>query len=171
MNNETTLLVIFVGITGLALVVQAIVMLVAFLTMRKTIVSLQSDVQELRTTAMPILSRTRETLEKVAPKIESVATDVADLAHLLKEQSVEFQAVAAEILERVHRQTSRVDNMFTGMVDGVEQASNMVVDSVAKPVRRITAMLTGAKAFFTVLATGRRPDQQAEIVADQDMFV
>jgi uncharacterized protein YoxC len=171
MNNETTLLVIFVGITGFALVVQAIVMLVAFLTMRKTIVSLQSDVQELRTSATPILARTRETLEKVAPKIESIATDVADLAHTLKEQSVEFQAVAAEILERVHRQTSRVDNMFTGMVDGVEQASNMVVDTVVKPVRRIAAMLAGAKAFFTVLATGRRPGQQVDVVADQDMFV
>jgi uncharacterized protein YoxC len=171
MNNETTLLVIFVGITGFALVVQAIVMLVAFLTMRKTIVSLQTDVQELRTTAMPILARTRETLEKVAPKIESIATDVADLARTLKEQSVEFQAVAAEILERVHRQTSRVDNMFTGMVDGVEQASNMVVDTVVKPVRRIAAMLAGAKAFFTVLATGRRPGQQVDVVADQDMFV
>jgi uncharacterized protein YoxC len=171
MNNESTLLVVFVGITGLALVVQAIVMLVAFLTMRKTIVSLQSDVQELRTTAMPILARTRETLDRVAPKIESVATDVADLAHRLKEQSIEFEAVAAEILERVHRQTSRVDNMFTGMVDGVEQASNLVVDSVTKPVRRITAMLAGAKAFFTVLATGRRPDQRVDVVADQDMFV
>jgi uncharacterized protein YoxC len=171
MNNESTLLVVFVGITGLALVVQAIVMLVAFLTVRKTIVSLQSDVQELRTTAMPILARTRETLDRVAPKIESVATDVADLAHRLKEQSVEFEAVASEILARVHRQTSRVDNMFTGMVDGVEQASNLVVDSVTKPVRRITAMLAGAKAFFTVLATGRRPDQRVDVVADQDMFV
>jgi uncharacterized protein YoxC len=171
MNNESTLLVVFVGITGLALVVQAIVMLVAFLTVRKTIVSLQSDVQELRTTAMPILARTRETLDRVAPKIESVAADVADLAHRLKEQSIEFEAVAAEILERVHRQTSRVDNMFTGMVDGVEQASNLVVDSVTKPVRRITAMLAGAKAFFTVLATGRRPDQRVDVVADQDMFV
>lgn len=60
MNNETTLLVVFVGITGFALLVQAIVMLVAFLTMRKTIVSLQSDVQELRTTAMPILDKTRK---------------------------------------------------------------------------------------------------------------
>jgi hypothetical protein len=171
MNNESTLLVVFVGITGLALVVQAIVMLVAFLTMRKTIVSLQSDVQELRTTAMPILARTRETLDRVAPKIESVATDVADLAHRLKEQSIEFEAVAAEILDRVHRQTSRVDNMFTGMVDGVEQASNLVVDSVTKPVRRITAMLAGAKAFFTVLATGRRNGQRVDVVADQDMFV
>jgi len=171
MNNESTLLVVFVGITGLALVVQAIVMLVAFLTMRKTIVSLQSDVQELRTTAMPILARTRETLEKVAPKIESIATDVADLAHRLKEQSIEFEAVAGEILERVHRQTSRVDNMFTGVVDGVEHASNVVADSITKPVRRIAAMLSGAKAFITVLATGRRPDQQVDAVADQDMFV
>ena len=171
MNNETTLLVIFVGITGFALVVQAIVMLVAFLTMRKSIISLQSDVQELRTTAMPILAKTRETLERVAPKLESVATDVADIAHILKRQSVEFQAVAGDILERVHRQTSRVDNMFTNVVDSVERTSYVVVDSIGRPVRQLAAMLAGVKAFLTVLATGRRPDQQADIVADQDMFV
>jgi hypothetical protein len=171
MNNETTLLVVFVGLTGLALVVQAIVMLVAFLAMRKTIISLHADVQELRTTAMPVLVKSRETLEKVAPKLESVATDVADIAHILKRQSVEFQAVAGDILERVHRQTSRVDNMFTGVVDGVERASNVVVDSVIKPARQVSAMLAGAKAFLNVLATGRRPNRQADIVADQDMFV
>ncbi len=171
MNNETTLLVIFVGITGFALLVQAIVMLVAFLTMRKTIVSLQSDVQELRTTAMPILDKTRETLDKVAPKIESIATDVADVTHRLREQSVEFEVVAGEILERVHRQTSRVDDMFTGVVDGVEHASNVVANTITTPVRRITAMLAGAKAFLTVLATGRRPEQRVDVVADQDMFV
>jgi hypothetical protein len=171
MNRETTLLVIFVGLTGFALVVQAIVMLVAFLMMRKTVKSLQSDVQELRTTAMPILAKSRETLEKVAPKLESVAADVADIAHMLKKQSVEFQAVAGDILERVHRQTSRVDSMFTDVVDGVERASNVVVDSVIKPARQVTAMLAGAKAFLNVLATGRRSERQADVVADQDMFV
>jgi hypothetical protein len=132
---------------------------------------LHADVQELRTTAMPVLVKSRETLEKVAPKLESVATDVADIAHILKRQSVEFQAVAGDILERVHRQTSRVDNMFTGVVDGVERASNVVVDSVIKPARQVSAMLAGAKAFLNVLATGRRPNRQADIVADQDMFV
>jgi hypothetical protein len=171
MSNETTLLVVFVGLTGLALVVQAIVMLVAFLTMRKTIISLHADVQELRTTAMPILVKSRETLEKVAPKLESVATDVADIAHILKRQSVEFQAVAGDILERVHRQTNRVDNMFTTVVDGVEHASNVVIASVTRPVRQVSALLAGAKAFLGVLANGRRPDQQADVVADQDMFV
>jgi hypothetical protein len=171
MNNETTLLVIFVGITGFALMVQAIVMLVAFLAMRKTITSLHEDVQELRTTAMPFLLKSRETLERVAPKIESVAADVAEVTHILRVQTVEFQAVAGEILERVHRQTSRVDNMFTNVVDGVEQASNLVVDSVTRPIRQLTSMLAGAKAFLTVLTTGRRPNQEPEMVADQDMFV
>jgi hypothetical protein len=171
MNIEARLLVIFVGLTAIALLTQAIVTLVAFVVMRRTVKSLQSDVQELRTTAMPILNKSRETLEKVAPKIESVSADIAEISSMLKRQSSEFEVVAGDILDRVHRQTSRVDNMFTNMADGVEHASNLVVDSVGRPVRQLTAILAGAKAFFNVLATGRRPNQQVEVVADQDMFV
>jgi hypothetical protein len=61
--------------------------------------------------------------------------------------------------------------MFTNMADGVEHASNVVVHSVGRPVRQLTAVLAGAKAFLSVLTTGRRRDQQADVVADQDMFV
>lgn len=171
MNNET-LLVVFVGLTGFALLVQALVMLVAFLTMRKTILSVHSDIQELRTTAMPILNRTKDTLENVAPKIESIATDMADLARRLREQGTEVQIAAQEIIDRVQRQTSRVDEMLTNLVDGVEHASNVVAGTVSKPVRQVSAILAGAKAFLTVLATGRRPMRENNgVVADQDMFV
>jgi hypothetical protein len=170
MNNQTTLLVIFVGITGFALVVQAIVMLVALLTMRKAVIALHADVQELRTTAMPILVKSRETLDRVAPKIESVADDIADVARMVRAQSAEFQIVAGDILDRVHRQTSRVDSMFTGVVDGVERASNVVVGSVIKPARQVSAILAGAKAFLSVLATGRRSGDRV-VTADEDMFV
>ena len=173
MNNETLLivLVVFVALTGVALMVQAIVMLTAFVTMRRTITLLYSDVQEMRTSVMPILSRSKDLLENVAPKIESIATDMADLTHRVKQQGAEVQATTADILERVHRQTSRVDTMITGVIDGIEHASNVVSDSVSRPVRQVTAMLASAKAFLSVLATGRRPGRQQEIVADQDMFV
>jgi len=171
MNNET-LLVIFVGLTGFALLVQAIVMLAAFLTMRKTVVSLQSDVHELRASAMPIIEKSRDTLEKLAPKIESVSNDVSEVVRTLREQTHQFQLVAGDVLDRVHRQTSRVDNMFTGVVDSVEHASNVVVDSVARPVRQVSALLAGAKAFLGVLATGRRrPGDRVEVTANEDMFV
>lgn len=164
-------LVIFVGLTGFALLVQAIVMLAAFLTMRKSIVSIKDDIQEIRTSVMPILAKSKDTLEKVTPRIESIATDVAELVQRIKVQSVEVQAAAADILDRVERQTSRVDLMFTGLMDGVEHATNVVTDSVTRPVRQVNAMLASAKAFLTVLATGRRPGERVELSADQDMFV
>jgi hypothetical protein len=170
MDNQT-LLVIFVGLTGFALLVQAIVMLAAFLTVRKTVISLQSDVHELRASAMPIIEKSRDTLEKLAPKIESVSNDVSDVVRTLREQTHQFQLVAGDVLDRVHRQTSRVDNMFTGVVDGVEHASNVVVDSVARPVRQVSAFLAGAKAFLGVLATGRRPGERVAVTANEDMFV
>jgi conjugal transfer/entry exclusion protein len=170
MNTEKWL-VIFVGITAVAFLVQAIVMLVAFIVVRKKVNSLHENVEELRTTAMPILAKSRDTLEKVAPKLESVASDVAEITQVFKRQSIEFQAVAGDVLQRVHRQTSRVDNMFTNLADGVEHASNVVVDSVGRPVRQLSAIVAGAKAFLSVLKTGRRPDRQADVVADQDMFV
>ena len=170
MNNET-LLLIFVGLTGFALLVQAIVVLVAFLTMRKTIVSLRSDVEEMRTSVMPILGMSKDFLEKVAPKVESIAADMADMAQRFREQTADLQVTTTEILDRVHRQTTRVDTIITGVIDSIEYASNVVADSVGRPVRQISAILASAKAFLSVLATGRRPGQQAEVVADQDMFV
>jgi hypothetical protein len=173
MNNETLLivLVVFVALTGVALMVQAIVMLTAFITMRRTIVSLYSDVQDMRTSVMPILSRSKDLLEHVAPKVESIADDMADLTQRVRQQGVELQSTTSEILERVHRQTTRVDTIVTNVIDGIEHASNAVADSVGRPVRQITAMLASAKAFLSVLATGRRPGHQQEVVADQDMFV
>ena len=111
--NHDTLLVIFVGLTGFALLVQAIVMVAALVTVRKTVRALHEDVQELKTTAMPILAKSRETLDRVAPRIDSISKDMAVLAHTLREQGVELQATASEVLERVQRQTSRVDSMVT----------------------------------------------------------
>lgn len=171
MNTPSNWLIAFVALTAFALFVQAIVMLVAFITVRRMMNKVQADLGEVRTTVMPILTKTKDTLEKVAPKVESIAADVADLTRRIKEEGADAQVKAAEILDRVQRQASRIDAMFTGMVDGVEHASNVVADNVTRPIRQISGALAAAKAFITVLTTGRRPGRQVEIVADQDMFV
>ena len=169
MNNETLWLMIFVGLTAVALFGQFIVMLVAFFMVRKTLNSVQGEIGEIRSTVMPMITRSKELLEKVAPKVESVAADVADMAQSAREQTAHIRFTADEVLARVYRQTSRVDNMITNVADGVEHAGSVVADSVTKPVRQVSAMLAAAKAFLGVLATGRRNDRQ--VVTDQDMFV
>jgi methyl-accepting chemotaxis protein len=169
-NNETFWLMIFVGLTAVALLGQFIVMLAAFFMVRKSIKKVQDEVGEVRSTVMPMLSRSKELLEKVAPKVESVAADMADMAQSAREQTAHIRFTADEVLARVYRQTSRVDNMITNVADGVEHAGTVVADSVTKPVRQVSAMLAAAKAFLGVLATGRRRDRQ-DVITDQDMFV
>jgi uncharacterized protein YoxC len=169
-HSETFWLIVFVGLTAVALFGQFIVMLSAYFLVRKNIKTVQEEVSDLRSTVMPILSRSKEMLEKVAPKVESVAADVADMAQSAREQTAHIRFTADEVLARVYRQTSRVDNMITNVADGVEHASTVVADSVTKPVRQVSAILAAAKAFLGVLATGRRPDRH-EVVTDQDMFV
>ena len=170
MNTET-LLTIFVGLTAFALLMQAIVLLVFFLKIRKIIASVQTDVQELRTAATPIITKSRELLERVAPKLDAVTTDLAEMARELRHQGAEVQATVGDILDRVHRQSSRIDSMFTSAVDGVEHASNVVADTVNKPLRQASAIMAAAKAFLNVMTSGRRLSRPARIATDQDMFV
>ena len=171
MNHETIWLIVFVGLTAFALLIQAIVMAVAYFMVRRTINSVQGKINEVESKVLPILTRTRDTLDSVGPNVESIAADMADLTRRVKEEGAELHATASDILDRVHRQTTRVDSMLTNVMDGMEHASNVVADSVTRPVRQVSGALAAAKAFLTVLARGKRSAQDGHVVADQDMFV
>jgi uncharacterized protein YoxC len=170
--NHDTLLLIFVGLTGFALVVQAIVVLVGFLFVRKTVIKLHGDVEDLRTKVTPILIKSREIMERVSPRIDSISSDVADLSRRVREQGEGFQAAANEILGRVHQQTNRVDSMFTSVFDSMEHAGNAVSGSVNKSVRQSSAVLAAVRAFLGTLTKGKeRSERGARVTTDQDMFV
>lgn len=175
--NHDTLLVVFVGLTGLALVVEAIVLVAAFFFARKTVKKLHADVDELRAKAIPLLSKSHEIMEKVSPRIESISRDMADLSRRARDQGEGFSIAANDILGRVNRQTSRVDSMFTSMFDSIEHAGNVVADSVSKPVRHANGAVAAVKAFLNVLSRGGpssesdRREGVARVSKDQDMFV
>src|SRR5579863_6191838 len=106
--NHETLLLVFVAFTGLAVFLQAMILLAIFIALRKTAQQVLAQVEDLRTTILPILTESREFLARVGPKLDSVAGDLAELAHGLRAQSVELQATATEMLEKVRHQTSRL---------------------------------------------------------------
>jgi len=171
MNNQT-LLIIFEGLTGLALLAQAIILFAAFLVARRTIKVMQTHIEEFRSVAIPILKKSHEVIDRVSPKVESIAGNLEELSHSVRKQGVEIHATTSDILARVNRQSSRVDSMFTSVFNGMEHAGNVVAESVGKPAKQVAAMLASAKAFVSVLATGRRAQRPPErVAADQDMLV
>ena len=169
-NNET-LLIFFVGLTGVAVLLQSVVLFALFLTVKKTTKSVRNEVEELRTMVVPVIDESRTFLKNVAPRIESAAADLAEMTDSLHAQTAELEKTAVEVLERVRRQSARLDVILGRVLDGVDQAGAIVVHTVSKPVRQMQGVLASAKAIFGVLKSGTPAQAETHVAADKDMFV
>lgn len=191
LDNQTILLA-FAIVTGLAVLLQAIILLAIFVTMRKASGSIRAEAEKLRSSLMPVLLDTqdmiassRDTLAKaqeflvsaqgffnrVSPKVEAAAGDLEEIAHGLRAQTAQVQSSAMEILEQVRKQSNRLDHMITSLLDTVDRAGGFVADFVSRPVRQISGILAMVKAVVESLrgpAPQRRPIQSS---IDDDRFV
>lgn len=171
--NNQTLTLIFVGATAIAVLLQAGILLALFITVRKTVKAIHAEVEVLRTSALPVLDHTKEFVRGVTPKIDSVATDLAEMARALRVQTMEFQASASDILGRVHRQTGRMDTMMTGALDTVDRASTAVNDAVNIPLKHLSGIAAFARAALDSFRSNgpKNRVQPSRPAGDKDLFV
>ncbi|MGC9158057.1 MAG: hypothetical protein ACP5FH_03615 [Terracidiphilus sp.] len=190
LNNETILLALAVAIS-LAALLQAVFLLGILIAIRKATRSLHEEIENLRTALMPVLDDARDTVastreillnvraflvgaqafvNRVAPKIEAVTADMAEMTSGLRAQSEQLQFSAQEILERVRRQSKRMDAMFSSLLDTVDRAGGFVTETVSRPVRQVSSILRSARAVVDALRkpwAGRSPNPSAH----EDHFV
>jgi methyl-accepting chemotaxis protein len=171
LDNQTILFALAVVI-GLAVLLQTFILLAISITLRKATSSIRNEIGSLRSSLMPViydtqelLASSRETLvsaqefvvnaqgllTRVSPKVEGAVGDVAEIASGLRAQTAQMHSSVMEILERVRRQTNRVDGMVTGVLDTADRAGGFVNDVVSRPVRQISSILAAAKAVIESL--------------------
>jgi hypothetical protein len=146
--NTETLLIIFVAFTGVAVLLQACVLLAIFLTLRKTAKSAMEASQDFKTTVLPMVHSTRALVDRITPQVITISEGLADLTATLKKESRGVSFSASEIMERVNRQTQRLDGMLTHGLDSVERAGNVVESAVAAPIRQVNGIMAALKAMF-----------------------
>jgi len=151
--DNQMLLTIFVAITGLAVIMQAFILLGIYLVIRRTARSLHEQAEAFRSGWLPVLNSTREVLARVAPRVEGVVNDIAFISQGLKAQSAAAQGSLTEILERLKSLILRIDFMLTGVLNNVDRAGRFVNETVARPVRRFSGIMAAARAVIDVLRT------------------
>lgn len=173
-NNET-LLLIFVACTGVAVLMQALILLAFYIAFRTGLTALQEQVKEIRINVLPVVKETKLLLADVGPKISSLAGDFAAISRDLRLQGSLINSSANEIAEKVNRQASRLDMMLTNALDVADRASVVVADAVNVPLRQVAAITAFAKAVVNSLRIGaRRPQVQprpTHSAADRGQFV
>jgi ABC-type transporter Mla subunit MlaD len=154
LDNQTIQFALVVAVAA-AMVIQTIVLLAALIVLRKLAKSFRGQIADVHDSVMPVIDDTRELIARVKPRIEETTFDLALLARSLRDQTADIQVAADEIIARARSQASRIDNMFTGVLDAVDRASTFLTDTVAKPMRQLTAFLASARAVVESL---RSPD-------------
>ena len=170
LDNQTILLA-FVAVTGLAVLLQAIILLAILVSVRKAARAVKEELEDLRSAAMPVIYNTRDLFARLSPIVEDTVGDLSQIARGLRVQTEEMQSTAAEVIEKVRKQTTRLDSMFTSVLDAVDRAGGFVAEAVSKPVRQLSALAASIKAIVESLRVPPPPPRPGRTRDDKDMFV
>jgi hypothetical protein len=196
-SSIETILTVMVGITALAVLMQACVLLAMFVAVRKAITLGKEQADEFRSSVVPVLHTSKEVLAttnealvsvkaviaRLEPKLDAAATDLADMAQAIHAQTTRLQASVDEIAGRVRQQAVRVDGMTTSVLNQVDRAGGLLTEAVNVPMRQVSGVIAAAKAIVEALRapvpprprrspTPTHPESQATRTVDEkDLFV
>jgi type IV secretory pathway VirB2 component (pilin) len=167
----------FVVVTALAVVLQAVILIMLFVQMRRTAAQVERTVNDLNGKLTPLISRVQFVVEDIAPRISGIVADAAEVTRLARSEAQKVDRILSEALERLRMQLIHVDHILTGAMEAVEEAGSRMRQTVWAPVAKATAVLRGVQAgidFFRGARHRRGPldriDPSAE-QQDEGMFI
>jgi hypothetical protein len=157
--NTETILIVFVALTGVAVLLQACILVAIYISLRKTAKSVLEVTEDLKATVVPMVHSTRELVERITPQVITVSAGLAELTETLKRESAGVTFSATDILQRVSKQMQRLDAMLTSALNALERATVVVETAVSAPVRQVNGVLAAIRAVVDTYRseTPRRP--------------
>jgi len=171
METHETIELAFVVVAALALITQTVILLAVYLGVSKAAKSLKDEIEDIRSSVMPLVRNTRDLVDRLSPKVEETVTDLAAVAQTLRAQAENIEASVTEVLVRVRKETGRVDAMVSSALDALDRASLYVTETVSKPVRQLSGMLASIKAIIESLSDSAPSHREPRVHDDKDMFV
>src|SRR5208283_2524019 len=153
-------LTIVIAITAAAVVLQMLILLALYLSVRKLSARLELVTDETQSRVFPLLENVKVIQEDVKvwmdtsrPKIDVILDNAAHVSTVARTDIDRVGATLNDLLDRLRLQVIRADELVTHTMDRVEATSEKVQHSVMSPVRQVSgivqAISVGVGAFFS----------------------
>jgi hypothetical protein len=146
---------VFVFLTGIAVMLQAGILLAMYLAMRKSSERLGSLASEVQTKVLPFIEQAQEIMTVTRPKIEVITDNLQETSTLVRSQIERVDATVNDVVDRTRLQVIRADELFTRTLDRVEQTTDIVQRTVVSPVRQLSGLMQGITVGLEFLFAGR----------------
>jgi hypothetical protein len=169
--NETYLTV-FIAVTAGAVLLQAMILVALYVSVRKSTAKMDALATELKEKAIPTMETVQSFIVEVRPRIETISANVSDSTALIKTQLERLDATLTDVLDRTRLQVIRADELLSRTMDKVEETSDIVHKTVVSPLRQVSgvmnAIYTGIDVF---LGNKRRSGKNGMGVPQDEMFI
>jgi len=147
---------IFIAFTGLAVVLQAGVLVAMYVAMRKSSERMEELATEVKVKAIPTMELVHTVLTEVHPKLLVIADNLEETTTLMRSQVQRVDATVTDVVDRARLQVIRADELLRRTLDRVEQTSDLVHNTVISPVRQVSGLMQGITAGIEFLLGNRK---------------
>jgi len=146
---------LFILLTGIAVSLQALVLLAMYLAMRKSGERMEALATEIKIKVLPAVEQGQEVLNELRPKLQVIADNLEETTTTLRSQVKRVDATVNDAVDRARLQVIRADELLSRTLDRVEQTSDMVHKTVISPVRQLSGIMQGITVALEFLLSGR----------------
>ena len=167
------LLVIFLGLTSVAIVVQVCVLGGLFASVKKLSSSVEGLRLDMEQRLNPALADCRDVLGEAKQLLQNLhkATDnFTRISETVLHQVERVNAVIEDTTDRARDQIARADEVVTDAIEKMEATSAVVQQNVLAPIREVSAIIRGVSGGLHFLFVGRKNPVDA-VHQDEELFI
>lgn len=165
-------LIVFVGLTAVAVVLQAAVLTAICLQLRRTNVRIEDLRQRYGDRLDSLLNRADDILKTLQTNSHLISADLAAITQSARDQAQKFDRLTDEFTDRARLQIIRLDELIAQALRAIEEAGSSLNRSLTAPVREAAAVIQGVKTALDYLAHRQRPAKSGERTsAGEQMFI
>lgn len=170
-----TALTIFVGITAIAFLGQAIGVILIYRRISETtqrVHELSGEVQKKISSVAEDVADVTRTFKPLGEHLQTITANLVSISHTARVRTEDVDAFLGETTRTLRAQLGQINEVFTQTTLRFEDTANRVQRGIIAPVNEISAMVKGLRAGFGLLFsrwpgnTGRRPP-----LPDDDLFI
>ncbi len=176
-SGNAKLITAFIIIAALALLAQALVVVVVGLGALKAVKEIQTHIGEFRAKAMPLIAQSHSlvteltpTVREITEKVNTITAHVEQISAMARDKAVEFSptisaanktvAQANETVQdanlKTRAQISRVNGMISSSLDAAARLGVALEQGISKPGREVAGIVSGVRAGLDTLLSGAR---------------
>jgi len=169
-------LTLFIALTGIAVALQAGVLLAMYFAMRKSGERMEALATEVQNKVLPTVEQARTLMTEIQPRLQVIAANLEETSNKVRGQFERVDAAVSDVVDRARLQVIRADELLTRTMDRVEQTSEMVHQTVVSPVRQLSGIMQGITVGLEFLFSqrGRRNGggrEERRPVPQDEMFI